>query len=30
MNAPSTNGLVTAIDDGIAVIAHARGLRYRR
>jgi dipeptidyl aminopeptidase/acylaminoacyl peptidase len=28
MNTPSTNGLVTAIDDGIAVISHVRALPY--
>jgi dipeptidyl-peptidase-4 len=28
MNTPSTNGLTTAIDDGIAVIAYARALPY--
>jgi len=28
MNTPSTNGLTTAIDDGIAVVAHARALPY--
>jgi dienelactone hydrolase len=28
MNTPSTNGLTTAIDDGVAVIAHVRALPY--
>jgi len=28
MNSPSTNGLVTAIDDGLAVIEHVRVLPY--
>jgi dienelactone hydrolase len=28
MNAPSTDGLVTAIDDGIAVVEHVRALPY--
>jgi dipeptidyl aminopeptidase/acylaminoacyl peptidase len=28
MNTPSTTGLVTAIDDGLAVIAHVRALPY--
>jgi dienelactone hydrolase len=28
MNAPSTNGLTTAIDDGLAVIAHVRALPF--
>jgi dienelactone hydrolase len=28
MNTPSTSGLVTAIDDGVSVIAHVRALPY--
>jgi dipeptidyl aminopeptidase/acylaminoacyl peptidase len=28
MNTPSTSGLVTAIDDGLAVIEHVKGLPY--
>jgi dienelactone hydrolase len=28
MNAPSSSGLITAIDDGISVVDHARSLRY--
>jgi dipeptidyl aminopeptidase/acylaminoacyl peptidase len=28
MNSPSTNGMVTAIDDGLAVIEHVRALPY--
>jgi dipeptidyl aminopeptidase/acylaminoacyl peptidase len=28
MNAPSSNGLITAIDDGMSVIDHARSLSY--